>query len=255
MLEKADWNFNYMDKKDKNNNEDIALNAINSVAEVAIDSVDAVVEPTIAFPANKITPGRKMRDSARKGAHGDANGRGAGRGAPGRGPGGRSGNRGGENRERIKPEFDSKMIDIRRVTRVAAGGRRYNFSVAVVAGDRKGRVGVGLGKGGDTTLAIEKATREAKKHLIKVPLSPQMTIPHATEAKFSSAFIMVFPARGRGTVAGSSARAVLELAGIKDVCAKIMSGSKNKINIAKATIAALDKLSRVSRSILNPNKK
>jgi len=146
------------------------------------------------------------------------------------------------------------MIDIRRVTRVTSGGRRMNFSVAVVAGDRKGRVGVGLGKGVDTSLAIEKATREAKKHLIKVPLNAQMVIPHATEAKFGSARIMIFPARGSGIVAGSSARVVIELAGIRDIAAKIMSGSKNKINIARAAIAALDKLSRISRATMQGKK-
>ena len=125
-----------------------------------------------------------------------------------------------------------------------------NFSVAVVAGDRKGRVGVGLGKSIDTASAVEKATREAKKNLIKVPLSPQMTIPHAVEAKYASARIMIFPARGRGIVAGSSARAVIELAGIKDVCAKFLSGSKNRLNNAKVAIEALRKLSTVSRAVL-----
>jgi small subunit ribosomal protein S5 len=194
-----------------------------------------------AVHANKITPGRKMRDSARAGGHrtGDMRSR-----------GGRSGGRSGEPRERIKPEFDAKMIDIRRVTRVSSGGRRYSFSVAVVAGDRKGRVGVGLGKAVDTSLAIEKATREAKKHLVKIPLSPQMTIPHATSAKYGSARIMVMPARGSGIVAGSSARTVIELAGVKDVCAKIMSGSKNKVNIARAIILAFDNLSRIDRRTL-----
>lgn len=205
---------------------------------------------TVAAVANKITLGRKMRDSARTGTGvrsatpGDTRGRGGAR------TGGRTGGRSGEPRERIKPEFDAKMIDIRRVTRVSSGGRRYSFSVAVVAGDRKGRVGVGLGKAGDTSLAIEKATREAKKHLIKVTLSPQMTIPHATEAKFGSARIMVFPARGSGIVAGSSARTVIELAGVRDVCAKIMSGSKNKVNIARAIILALDNLSKINRRTL-----
>ncbi|MBU6426766.1 30S ribosomal protein S5 [Patescibacteria group bacterium] len=167
---------------------------------------------------------------------------------------GRERGRGGENRERIKPEFDAKMIDIRRVARVVAGGRRYNFSVAVVAGDGKGRVGVGLGKGADTALAVEKATREAKKHLIKVPLSPQMTIPHAVEAKYSSGRIMLFPARGSGVVAGSSARTVIEMAGIKDICAKIMSGSKNKVNIAKATVEALNSLIKMPRTMIMPKK-
>jgi small subunit ribosomal protein S5 len=150
----------------------------------------------------------------------------------------------------VKPEFDSKIIDIRRVTRVTSGGRRMNFSVAVVAGDRKGRVGVGLGKGLDTASSVEKATREAKKNLIKVPLSAAMTIPHAVEAKYASARIIMFPAKGRGVVAGSSARAVIELAGIKDVCAKFISGSKNRLNNARATVEALKKLSKMSRRTL-----
>ena len=125
-----------------------------------------------------------------------------------------------------------------------------NFSVAVVAGDRKGKVGVGLGKGLDTASAVEKATREAKKHLIKVPLSAGMTIPHAVEAKWGSAMIKIFPARGRGIVAGSSARAVIELAGIKDVCAKYLSGTKNRLNNARVTIAALEQLIKTPRKEL-----
>jgi small subunit ribosomal protein S5 len=137
------------------------------------------------------------------------------------------------------------------VTRVATGGRRYSFSVAVVAGDKKGRVGVGLGKAGDTALAVEKATREAKKNLIKINLSPKMTIPHAVEGKYSSAKIKIFPARGSGVVAGSSARAIIELAGIKDVCAKYMSGSKNGLNNAKAAIEALKNISKLSRKALH----
>lgn len=178
-------------------------------------------------------------DTARRG------GRGAGHG---RGPGGGR----GEPRERAKPEFDSKIIDIRRVTRVTAGGRRMNFSVSVVAGDRKGRVGVGLGKGSDTAGAVEKATRDAKKNMIKVPLSPQMVIPHAVEAKYGSVLIKVFPARGSGIVAGSSARVVMELAGIKDVCAKFLSGSKNRLNNARAAIEALKHLSPIPKSQMKP---
>lgn len=189
-----------------------------------------------ANSVHKVTPGRRMRDNARSGGHG---------GRPGQ-----RGGRSGEPRERVKPEFDSKIIDIRRVTRVTSGGRRMNFSVTVVAGDRKGRVGVGLGKGVDTAIAVEKATREAKKNLIKVPLSAAMTIPHAVEAKYGSARIMIFPARGRGIVAGSSARTVVELAGIKDVCAKLLSGSKNRLNNARVAIDALGKLSKTPRSVL-----
>ena len=137
------------------------------------------------------------------------------------------------------------------MTRVASGGRRFTFSVAVVSGDRKGRVGVGLGKAGDTSLAIDKATRHAKKNMIKVRLSPAMTIPHSVEAKFSSAFVVLQPARGRGVVAGSAVRTVIEHAGIKDISGKLLSGSKNKLNIARATIKALSLLSKHSREALN----
>lgn len=211
-----------------------------TIAELDTAKTDT---PDLSSTSNKVTPGRKMRGEApRRGGS-------AGGATPGRGP--RSGGNRGEPRERVKPEFDSKIIDIRRVTRVVTGGRRYAFSVAVVAGDKKGRVGVGLGKSIDTATAVEKATREAKKNLIKVTLSPQMVIPHAVEAKFASSRIMIFPARGRGVVAGSSARTVIELAGIKDVCAKIVSGSKNRLNNAKAAIEALRKLSKMSRASLS----
>lgn len=160
---------------------------------------------------------------------------GAGKGGPSRG------GRGGSF-ERVKPEFDNKLIQIRRVTRVVAGGRRFAFSVALVAGNRKGSVGVGIGKAADTAAAIEKATKNAKKNMIKVLLTSGMMIPHEVEAKESSATVMIMPAKGRGMVAGSSVRNVLELAGIKDVRAKILSGSKNKLNNARATIKALEQL-------------
>lgn len=150
------------------------------------------------------------------------------------------GDRGG--RERVKPEFDSKIISIRRVTRVAAGGRRFSFSVAVVAGNRKGSVGVGIGKAGDTSLAIDKATRDAKKHMIKVATTKNMSILHPVRAKYSSARIEIRPAPGRGVVAGSAARNVIEFAGLKDIMAKIISPSKNKLNIARGTVAALKTL-------------
>jgi small subunit ribosomal protein S5 len=149
-----------------------------------------------------------------------------------------------EQKERVKPEFDTKIISIRRVTRVASGGRRFSFSVALVAGDRKGRVGVGLGKAGDTSLAIDKATRDAKKHMIRVAHTSAMSIPHPVEAKYSSARIEIMPAKGRGVVAGSAVRNVVELAGLKDVVAKIRSGSKNKLNIARGAIQALSTITK-----------
>ena len=248
---KVDLNFNkyHMKEKDiKNNTTEEKVAETPAVAVVApVVAPSAVGIDATAKPVSKVFLGKKMRgaaDNARRGGRSD----GGGRGPKGKG-------RDGQPRERVKPEFDSKIIDIRRVTRVASGGRRYSFSVAVVAGDKKGRVGVGLGKGIDTALAVEKATREAKKHLIKVPLTPVMTIPHAVEGKFASSRIVLFPAKGRGIVAGSSARVVIELAGIKDICAKFMSGSKNKINNAKVTIEALSKLIKVSRAVLNANNK
>lgn len=147
--------------------------------------------------------------------------------------------RAGGRSERVRPEFDQKIISIRRVTRVMAGGRRFSFSVAMVIGDKKGRVGVGIGKAGDTQLAIEKAVRDAKKHMITVPLNEHGRIAHDVEKKLASSRVMVMPAPGRGLVAGSSARIVLELAGVKDVTAKLLSRSKNKLNNARATIEAL----------------
>jgi len=141
--------------------------------------------------------------------------------------------------ERVKPEFEQKIIDIRRVTRVVSGGRRFSFSVAIITGDRKGKVGVGIGKASDTALAIEKAFRDAKKNMIKLNLTKDMSIPHEIEAKLGSARVIIMPAKGRGLVAGSSVRIALDLAGVKDVGAKVLSRSKNKLNIARATMKAL----------------
>lgn len=144
--------------------------------------------------------------------------------------------------ERPRSEFDQKIISIRRVARVMAGGRRFNFSVAIVAGNKNGKVGVGLGKAGDTQLAIEKAVRNAKKNMIQIPLDKNHMIGHDVDAKFSSSRIMIQPAKGRGLVAGSSVRTVLELGGVRDVTAKIFSRSKNQLNNARAAIKALKEL-------------
>lgn len=150
----------------------------------------------------------------------------------------------GGREQRAKPEFDQKLINIRRVARVVSGGRRFSFSVAVIIGNRKGLVGVGLGKASDTALAIDKAIRNAKKNMINVNLTKTMSIPNEVDSKYSSARIIIRPASGRGVVAGSVARYVIDLAGIKDVSAKIMSVSKNHLNIARAALAALSKVSK-----------
>ena len=150
----------------------------------------------------------------------------------------------GGPRERVRPEYDQKIISIRRVTRVMAGGRRFNFSVSMVIGDKNGKVGVGIGKAGDTQLAIEKAIRDAKKHMIVVPMDQAGLIPHDVHTKYASSEVMIMPAAGRGLVAGSSVRTVLELAGVKDVTAKIFSRSKNKLNNARAAVEALKQLKK-----------
>ena len=147
--------------------------------------------------------------------------------------------------ERTRPEFDQKIISIRRVTRVMAGGRRFSFSVAMVVGDKKGKVGVGIGKAGDTQLAIDKAVRDAKKHMIVVPMNKDSHIPHDVHTKYASSEVMIMPAPGRGLVAGSSVRTVLEMAGVKDVTAKIFSRSKNKLNNARAAVEALKLLKNI----------
>src|SRR3989344_5499343 len=146
--------------------------------------------------------------------------------------------------DRVRSEFDHKTIDVRRVARVVAGGRRFSFAVSIVVGDRKGTVGVGTGKSGDTASAIEKAIRSAKKSAIKIALTDKSSIPHDVEAKYASAVIRIMPTPGRGIVAGSAVRTVLTLAGITDAGAKIFSGSKNKLNIARAAIEALKKMEK-----------
>ena len=158
----------------------------------------------------------------------------------------------GHRDARPRNEFEQKMLNIRRVARVATGGRRFSFSVAIVAGDKKGKVGVGLGKANDTSLAIDKALRNAKKNMITVNTTKTFSIAHEVESKYCSARIVIRPAPGRGVVAGSAVRNVLDLAGIKDITAKIISGSKNKLNIARAAIDALAKLGKAPVKEVKP---
>jgi small subunit ribosomal protein S5 len=141
--------------------------------------------------------------------------------------------------ERPKPEFDQKMVSIRRVTRVVAGGRRMTFAVAIAIGDKKGSMGLGTGKGGDTAIAIAKALRQAKKNMFKIKTTKEMSISHEVKGKFSSAQLVIRPNRGKGLVAGSTVRDMLVLAGIKNVTAKLHSGSKNKLNNARAAYVTL----------------
>ena len=150
--------------------------------------------------------------------------------------------------ERPKPEFDQKMVSIRRVTRVVAGGRRMTFAVALAIGDKKGSVGLGTGKGGDTAVAIAKALRQAKKNMFKIKTTKEMSIPHEVSDKFSSSKLTMMPNRGKGLVAGSTVRDMLILAGLKNITAKLHSGSKNKLNNARVAYATLYQL-RVKASL------
>jgi small subunit ribosomal protein S5 len=145
-------------------------------------------------------------------------------------------------RDKKKDEFDSNLLDLTRVMRMTAGGRRFRFRAGVVVGDKKGRVGFGVAKGADVAQAIEKATRVAKKNLIKVLIADE-TIPYRVEAKFGAAKILLKPQRkGKGLVSGGTVRVVCGLAGIKNISSKVIGKTGNKINNAKATILALTKL-------------
>lgn len=149
-----------------------------------------------------------------------------------------------EQKPKKPQEFDQKVLDIARVARVVAGGRRFNFRATVVVGDHKGRVGLGIGKGRDVSIAINKAMHKAKKNVIKVPMTKKGTIPYEVIGKQTSSKVLLLPGKaGRGIVAGGAVRAVCELAGYKDITAKIMSRSTNKLNNATATIKALQSIS------------
>ena len=141
-----------------------------------------------------------------------------------------------------KTEYESKLLDVARVTRGGAGGRGFRFRATVVVGNRRGKVGVGVAKGQDVSLAVEKATADAKKRLVKISLL-EGGISHSTSAKYGSSKVLLKPgAKGRGLVAGGAVRTVCDLAGIKNISAKILGRTKNKLNNARATIEALTKL-------------
>ena len=149
---------------------------------------------------------------------------------------------GPKNRNAVKDDIDSKLLALARVTRVTGGGKRMSFRAVVAAGDKKGKIGIGIDKGRDVSQAIEKATRRARKNLVNVVIV-EGTIAHEVEAKVGPAKILLKPQKkGRGLVAGGAVRTICDLAGIKNISSKILSGSKNKLNNARATIEALKKL-------------
>lgn len=145
-------------------------------------------------------------------------------------------------------EFDQNLLDVARVARVTAGGRRFSFRTVVIVGDRAGRVGVGISKGKNVQIAMVKATRNAKKNIINVPITKEGTLPHEAYGKSSSAVVFVKPAPpGRGIIAGGAVRVICDLAGYKDVIGKMISRTNNKLNNARATIEALKSIKQVKQ--------
>ncbi len=142
-------------------------------------------------------------------------------------------------------KYESRVLMVNRVTRVTAGGRRMRFQAVVAVGDRKGRVGVGVAKGGSVRQAIEKSTRVAEKSLLTIPVREGL-IPYSVEGKSGASRIMLkYKPKGSGLVAGSAVRVLCELAGITDVSSRVLSRSGNKLNIARATMNAFQKLEQV----------
>ncbi len=150
----------------------------------------------------------------------------------------------GRHAEKSQDEFEQRIVDLARVTRVMAGGKRMRFRACVVIGNRKGKVALGMDKGADVSIAVEKAVTKAKKEILEVPMVND-TIPHEILFKLGAAKLLLKPARkGKGVMAGGAARIVLELAGIKNVTSKNL-GTNNNVNVAKCAMKALASLRKV----------
>jgi len=163
-----------------------------------------------------------------------------------KGRSGRGGGRPGRQGHRDRPDdgFEQRIVELSRVTRVMAGGKRMRFRALVVLGNRQGQVGVGLAKGTDVSLAVSKATAKARRALINVPLKNE-TIPHVITVKYKSANVLLKPApKGTGIIAGGPMRVVLESSGLRDVVGKTLGGS-SKIGSVRATIQALQMTSEL----------
>jgi small subunit ribosomal protein S5 len=159
------------------------------------------------------------------------------------------------NNRRDQREYDSKLLDLSRVAHTREGGRRLSFRAVMVLGDHKGKIGVGVASGSDVAKGIGKASRKAEKSMIEVPIV-NGTIPHQVEAKYSAARVLLKPQRKkRGLVAGGTVRIMCNLAGIEDISSKVLGGTSNKLNNARAVIKAFKKLRKPQSQVKNKKEK
>lgn len=155
----------------------------------------------------------------------------------------RSNNRSNKNNNPAVPELEEQVVAINRVSKTVKGGRRMSLAALVVVGDRNGNVGVGMGKSAEVPLAISKAVEDAKKNMFHVPLTEAGTIPHEAVGEFGAGRVLIKPALpGTGVIAGGPVRALMELAGVKDVLSKSL-GTDNATNVVKAAAEGLKQLS------------
>lgn len=197
---------------------------------------NTATEPVASTPVPAPVSAPSQTDQGKFGG-GQRRGRG---GFGGGGFGGRGRRPGGRGGFANKSEYDQKVLDIARVSRVTKGGKRFSFRATIVIGDGKGKVGVGMAKGKDVAQSVQKAFNQAKKNLVTV-LIVDGTIPYQVEAKYNSAVVILKPARG-GVKAGGPVRVVAKLSGITKLTGKLLERTNNKVNIAMATIEALKKL-------------
>lgn len=150
-----------------------------------------------------------------------------------------------ETTEEVESNLSDKLIKLSRVAKVVKGGRRFSFSALVIVGDKAGKVGLGFGKANEVSDAIAKATNNAKKNMVFIYITKKKTIPHEIIGKYKTSRVIMRPANpGTGIIAGGAVRSIMEVVGITDVLAKIL-GSKNQLNVAKATLDALLKLRNI----------
>ena len=155
------------------------------------------------------------------------------------------------NKTKDEVQWEEKVVQVKRVTKVVKGGKKLSFRAVIVVGNEKGQIGVGIGKAGDVIGAVKKAVTDAKKHIISIPLTKYHSIPHPISGISGAAKIILRPsATGSGVIAGGSTRIVLELAGIKNILAKQL-GSNNILNNARAAINALNNLKTFEETAQN----